>query len=107
MNCYLEMSRPTVFLLGDGHGAVFEAGKCPEAGFWPPQKCGLSCSLADGSGTSTRTIPDSMRVRYAATQAGSASGLVTLPVSRSIFHACRGQTTVLPVTIPSANGPPL
>src|SRR5712692_5702253 len=54
-----------------------------------------------------RTTPDSTHVRYVATHAGFASGLVTLPVSRLIFQAWSGQTTVSPVTIPSANGPPL
>src|SRR5256885_8879490 len=107
LNCQPEMSPPPAPSIGDPYKAGLEEGEAlKRARFCSLQESGRSSISWDASGTSTRTIPDSMRVRCVATQAGFSSGLVILPVSRLIFHAWRGQTTVLPVTIPSANGPP-
>src|SRR6266567_2777423 len=55
---------------------------------------------------STRTTPSCTRTGKVLTHSRFSAWFVTLPVTRSIFQACKGQTTVLPETIPSASGPP-
>src|SRR2546421_1122524 len=55
-----------------------------------------------------RTIPSRTSTGNVRTiGAPSAHGLVTVPDSRQILQLCKGQVTVVPPTIPSANGPPL
>ena len=54
---------------------------------------------------SIEMTPASTRVAYVLMQACSLAGRATAPVSRFTFHACSGQTTASPATMPSQSGP--